>query len=65
MFFTAKRGNFSLEFCILSFFLYDLVTNKFRKLEVVESNLIMEKIHSSLSLSVLAGVSFLLLLAHF
>ena len=69
MFFTAKCGNFSLEFCTLSFFLYDLVTNKFRKLEVVESNLIMEKIPSSLflslslslAISVLAGVSFLLL----
>ena len=60
MFFTVKCGNFSLEFCTLSFFLYDLVTNKFRKLEVVESNLIIEKIPSSLALSVLAGVCFLL-----
>ena len=50
MFFTAKCGNFSLEFCTKFFFLYDFVTNKFRKLEVVESNLIMEKIPSSLSL---------------
>ena len=33
------------------FFLYDLVTKKARKFEVVVSNLIMEKIPSSLSLS--------------
>ena len=48
------------------FFQYDLVTNKSRKLEVLESNLIMEKIPSSLSqsLSVLASASFLLFLAH-
>ena len=57
-FFTAKCGNFSLEFCTFSFFLYDLVTNKFRKLKVVESNLIMEKIPSSFSLS-LCSLAFL------
>ena len=49
---------------LFEFFLYDLDTNKYRKLEVVESNLIMEKIPSSLFLSMLSGVSFLLLLAH-
>ena len=42
---------FSFEFCTFSFFLYDLVTNKSRKLEVVESNLIVEKFPSSPSLS--------------
>ena len=61
-------GNFLLNFGLSVFFLYDLVTNKARKLEVVVSNLIMEKILSSLSLSlslsVLVGVSFLLFLFH-
>ena len=59
-FFSANCGNFSFEFCTFSFFLFDLVTNKVRKLENVESNLIIEKVLSSLPLSVLAGVSFLL-----
>ena len=59
--------SFLWNFALSVFFLYDLVTNKFRKLENVESNLIMEKflaLSLSLALSVLAGVSFLLLLAH-
>ena len=58
IFFTAKCGNFSLEFCTFSFFLDDLVTNKFRK--VVESNMTMERFPSSLSLSLccLAFLSF-------
>ena len=57
IFFTAKCGNFSFEFCTFRFFLYDLVTNKARKLEFVESNLIMEKILSSLSLSLSLSLS--------
>ena len=51
-FFTAKSGNFSFEFCTFQFFfLYDLLTNKGRKLELTEMNPIMETITSSLSLS--------------
>ena len=61
--FTAKCGKFSFEFCTFIFFLHDLVTNKARKLKVVESNLIMKK-NSYLSLSELVGVSFPLFLAH-
>ena len=53
---------FCIGILLFQIFVYDLVTNKSRK--VVESNFIMEKISSSLPLSVLAGVSFLLLLAH-
>ena len=64
IFFTAKCGNFSSEFCTFSFFLYDSVTNKFRKLEVVESNLShhgkISALSLALALSVLAGVFFLL-----
>ena len=58
-------GTFSLlgnvetfEICVFSFFLYDFVTNKSRKLEVVESNLIMEQIPSSLPL-LLCWLAFL------
>ena len=49
IFFTAKCGNFSFEFCPF-IFLYDLFTNKSRKLEVAESNLIMESFPGSFSL---------------
>ena len=42
---------FLLHFALSVFFLYDLVANKSRKLEVVESILIMEKNPSSHSLS--------------
>ena len=52
------------------FFLFGLNTNKARKLEVAESNLIMEKIPNSLfislsrSLRVLVGISVLLFRVH-
>ena len=72
LFFIAKCGNL-FWLCTFSFF-YDLITNNARKLEVAESNLIMENILSSLSLSlcvcvwvggwVLVGVSFLLFRVH-
>ena len=60
IFLTAICENFSSEFCTFSFFLYDLVNNEARKLEVVVSNLIMEKISSSIdpSLCYLAFLSF-------
>ena len=68
IFFTSKCAVSSFIFCSSSFFLFYLITNNPRKLEVVESNLIMENFSSSLSLSVclcvclcvLVGVSFLL-----
>ena len=67
-FFTAKCGNFYFEFCTLFFFLYDLITNKARKLEVAESNLIMQNI-PTLSPFLLFGFSFFLVhvlsLAHY
>ena len=41
-FFTAKPGSFCFKFCnilqILKIFLFDLFTNKSRKLKVAESN---------------------------
>ena len=59
IFFTVKYGgNFSFEFCTFSF-LFDLITNKARKLEVEESNLIMENIPRSLSLSLCVCVYWL------
>ena len=51
-FFSAKCGKF--EFCIFRF-VY-LITNKARKIEVAESNLIMENMPSSLSLSLSLAV---------
>ena len=54
-FYTAKCGNFSFEFCSLSFFLYSLITNRARKLKVAESTLIMENFPTYLPVSV--GVS--------
>ena len=45
------------------FFLYDLITNKARKLEVADSNFIMENVPSSVYLSIV-GVSFFVLLVH-
>ena len=58
IFFTEKCENFCFEVCTFSF-LYDLITKKPRKLETAESNISMENFPSSLSLSVLVGVSFL------
>ena len=57
---TAKSGNF-FKFC-LSVFLYDLLFNKAGKLKVAESNPIKENVPSSLYLSLLVRVSFLLFL---
>ena len=50
-FFTARLKTF-LCFAIFSIFLYELFSNKFRKLEVAESNRIMEYIPISLCLTV-------------
>ena len=49
--FSLKCGNFSFEFCIFSF-LFGLITNKARKLEVEESNLIMEIIGDIVTFSI-------------
>ena len=56
-FFTVKSGSFSLKFCIFRFFLYDLFTKKARKLEVAESNPILDNIPSSLSVSLSLSLS--------
>ena len=58
--FTAKCKNFPFEFWTFILFLYYLIINKARKLEVAESNIIMEKIPLSLSV----GDSFFLFLVH-
>ena len=61
-FFSAKSEYF-FKFCTSVFFLYDLINDKARTLKVAESNLMMKIIPGSLSVS--AGVSFLLFLVHF
>ena len=53
IFSNAKCGNVSFEFCAFSFF-YDLV---------LESNLIMEKIPSALSISLCVGLRFFISLS--
>ena len=52
MFSNCDMVIFSSEFCTFRFFLYDSVTNKARKLEVVVSNLIKKKIPRSPSVCV-------------
>ena len=46
-FVRCEMWKFFLEFCTLSCFLYDLIANNPRKLEVAESNLIMEGVFIS------------------
>ena len=58
-FFTAKLETFAFNFALFSFFLYDLFTNKARKLDVPESNPIME--NGLLFLTLSLGIAFLLL----
>ena len=50
--FYFEVENLCFNFAFFVFFLYDLFTNKARKLEVAESNLIRENIPISHSLSV-------------
>ena len=60
---TAKSQNFSFKFWTFSFFLYDVITDKARNYKL-HSRISSWQIFLPLSLSVSAGVSFLLFLVH-